>query len=240
MLRGTAQSSILQERSARLAAFPLLRWCGLAAMLAGFLFAAIQPVHPADVVASVTTTAWAIITPLKTAMCLLLLIGVAGIYARQLRRTGPLALLGFVIFSLGWTISTACVFAEAFILPPLASAAPDYVDAFLGVAAGRRSALDLGAVPALFTAAGVGYMLGGLLFGMATFRAGLFPRWAAALMAITALLTPLAALLPHAIQRYAAVPMGIALIGLGYALWTGQADIQKGPRLHQAGGRPIP
>jgi hypothetical protein len=33
-------------------------------------------------------------------------------------------------------------------------------------------------------------------------------------------LTPLAALLPHDIQRLAAMPMGIALAWLGYALWS--------------------
>ena len=64
------------------------------------------------------------------------------------------------------------------------------------------------------------YMLGGLLFGIATFRAGILPRWAAGLLAITAALTPVAALLPHAVQRLAAVPMGLALAWLGYALWS--------------------
>lgn len=33
----------------------LLRWSGLAALAAGVIFAAIQPIHPADVLASVTT-----------------------------------------------------------------------------------------------------------------------------------------------------------------------------------------
>ncbi len=61
----------------------LIRGAGLAAVVAGLIFAGIQPIHPADVVASVTTDAWAIITPLKTVMCFLFLAGIAGIYARQ-------------------------------------------------------------------------------------------------------------------------------------------------------------
>ena len=61
----------------------LIRGTGLAALVAGIYFAAIQPIHPPDVVASVTTVAWAVITPLKTAMCLLFLLGIAGLYARQ-------------------------------------------------------------------------------------------------------------------------------------------------------------
>ncbi len=34
----------------------LIRWAGLAAMAAGIIFAGIQPIHPLDVLASVTTT----------------------------------------------------------------------------------------------------------------------------------------------------------------------------------------
>lgn len=198
----------------------LIRGAGLAAMVAGVIFAAIQPIHPPDVVASVTTGAWAIITPLKTVMCLLLLLGIAGIYARQVKEAGWLGLAGFLLFSLGWALTTAFVFAETFVMPPLASVAPEFVDSFLGVAGGRASAVDLGAIPTLFALAGILYMLGGLLFGIATFRAGILPRWAAGLLAVTAALTPLAALLPHAIQRLAAVPMGLALAFLGYALWS--------------------
>ena len=112
------------------------------------------------------------------------------------------------------------MFAETVILPPLARAAPQFVDSMLGVGAGRISSVDLGVFPALFTVSGVLYMLGGLLLGVATFRAGLLPRWAAGLMAVTAVLTPVAALLPHQFQRLAAVPMGVALAGLGYALWS--------------------
>ena len=63
-------------------------------------------------------------------------------------------------------------------------------------------------------------MLGGLLFGLATLRAGILPRLAAGLLAVTAALTPLAALFPHNIQRFAAVPMGIAMVWLGFALWS--------------------
>jgi hypothetical protein len=63
-------------------------------------------------------------------------------------------------------------------------------------------------------------MLGGLLFGIATFRAGILPRWPAGLLAVAAALTPLAALLPHAIQRLAGIPVGLALAWLGYALWA--------------------
>jgi hypothetical protein len=61
-------------------------------------------------------------------------------------------------------------------------------------------------------------MLGGLLFGIATFRAGILPRWAAGLLAVAAAVTPAAALLPHAIQRFAGIPVGLAVAWMGFAL----------------------
>ena len=199
----------------------LIRWTGLSTIVAGVIFAAIQPIHPADVVGSVNTSAWAIITGLKTAMCLLLLLGIVGLYARNVNKAGWLGLAGFLLFSLSWAIQTAFVFAESFILPPMASLAPKFVDGILGISYGRASEVDLGAAPAIYQlVVGGGYMLGGLLFGIAIFRAGILPRWAAGLLAATAALTPLAALFPHNIQRLAAMPMGLALACLGYALWS--------------------
>ena len=86
----------------------------------------------------------------------------------------------------------------------------------MGIPAGS----NLGALPAIYGLLGILYMLGGLLFGIATFRAGVLPRWPAGLLAVAALLTPAAALLPHAIQRYAAIPVALAIAWLGYALWS--------------------
>jgi len=213
-------SSTPRRAKKRITAPKLIRWAGLSAMVAGIIFAAIQPIRPADVVSSVTTGAWAIITPLKTAMCLLFLIGIAGIYARQVKEAGWLGLAGFLLLIVCWWLQTAFVFAEAFIAPPLASVAPKFVDGYLGISYGHTGGIALGALPALYFLVGILYMLGGLLFGIATFRAGILPRWAAGLLAVTATLTPLAVLLPHATQRLAAVPMGLAIACLGYALWS--------------------
>jgi hypothetical protein len=82
--------------------------------------------------------------------------------------------------------------------------------------------MNLGVLPVLYWLAGfAGYMLGGLLFGIATFRAGVLPRWAAGLLAVAGPLGPVAvALLPHALERYVGVPLGLALAWLGYALWS--------------------
>ena len=209
----------------KVTASSLIRWSGLAALVAGLIFAGIQPIHPPDVVASVTTGEWAIITTLKLAMCLLFLLGIAGIYARQVERAGWLGLAGFLLLTLSWWLQTAFVFAEAYILPELANAAPQFVESFLGIVnPGSPVEMNIGVLPAAYGLLGILYMLGGLLFGIATLRAGILPRWPAGLLAVAALLTPAAALLPHDIQRLAAIPVGLALAWLGYALWSERSE----------------
>src|SRR5918999_4512628 len=205
----------------KITASSLIRWSGLAALVAGLIFAGIQPIHPPDVLSSVTTGAWTIIISLKFAMCLLFLIGIAGIYARQVERAGWLGLAGFLLLILCWWLQSAYVFAETFILPQLATSAPPFVVSFLGIASGNPGEMNIGPLPAIYSLGiGIPYMLGGLLFGIATLRAGILPRWPAGLLAVAAVLTPAATLLPHAIQRLAAIPVGLALAWLGYALWS--------------------
>jgi hypothetical protein len=219
-LHQTAITTANKESTMTITASNLIRWAGLAAVVAGIIYAGIQPIHPPDMLASVNTNAWGIITPLKTLMSFLFLLGLTGLYARQVKEFGWLGLVGYLLLSLCWALELAFIFAEAFIIPPLASAAPKFVEGFFGIVNGHPIQMNLGILPALYALVGILYLSGGLLFGIATFRAGILPRWASGLLAAAAVLTPLAVLLPHAIQRFAAVPVGIALAGLGYALWS--------------------
>jgi hypothetical protein len=225
------QTAVIEKQSnMKLTASNLIRWSGLAAVVAGVIFAGIQPIHPLEVVAAVTTSAWAIITALKTAMCVLFLLGITGLYARQANKAGWLGLAGFLLLYLSWALQTAFVFAEAFILPLLATTAPQFVDIVLAtIARGQPSPINLGALPGIYSFVGIAYMLGGLLFGIATLRAGILPRWAAGLLAVAATLTPLAAMLPHQIQRLAAIPVALALACLGYALFSERRETASEP-----------
>lgn len=198
----------------------LIRWSGLAAIGAGLIFAGIQPVHPPDQIASVTTGTWATVITLKLAMCLLFLIAVTGLYARQVEASGILGLAGMLLLVISWFLQTGFVFAELLILPTLASSSPGYVESFLGIFNGVPGSMDIGPITAIYGVVGLFYLLGGIVFGIAMVRSAVLPRWPAILLAVAALATPAAALLPHAAQRYAAVPMGVAFIWLGYTLWT--------------------
>ena len=144
-----------KESKMKITASNLIRWAGLSAMVAGIIFVGIQPIHPPDVLSSVTTARWAIIHSLKTAMCLLGLLGMAGLYARQVKEAGWLGLAGYLLFSLFCALTMAFAFAEAFILPLLATEAPKFVEGFLGIVNGHPSEMNLGALPTLYALAGV-------------------------------------------------------------------------------------
>lgn len=214
----------------------LIRWSGLSAMAAGLIFAGIQPIHPADVLASVTTSVWSVIISLKLAMCLFFLIGLTGIYARQAEKAGWLGFAGFALLVVSFWLQTGFVFVELFVLPVVATSLPGFVDSALGIANGQPGVMDIGAFVPTYGVVGIGYLLGGLLFGVATVRARVLPRWPAILLASAAIITPAAALLPHALQRYAAVPMGIALVWLGFSLWSERRALagQEASQLRQA------
>lgn len=197
----------------------LIRATGPFAVAAGLIFAGIQPIHPPDFVASVTTMPWMVIITLKFLMCLFFLIGIAGLYFRQMSKAGWLGLAAFALFAISWWMQTGYVFAELFILPPLASVSPAFVDSLLGIVNQHPGTLDVGAMGPVYGVLGLFYLVGGILLGIATLRAGVLPRIPSILLTVAAFATPAAALLPHEFQRYAAIPMGIAFVWLGLALW---------------------
>ena len=135
-----------KERTMKITASNLIRWAGLAPMGAGILYIAIQLIHPLDVLASVTTAQWAITHYLSIVMDMLGMLGIAGIYARQVEKSGWLGLAGYLLFSLFWALSLAFHFIEAFIEPVVANVAPKFVAGLLGMVNGVPSEISLGAI----------------------------------------------------------------------------------------------
>ena len=201
----------------------LTRGAGLSAVAAGLLFIVIQLVHPHEDVAAVTTTAWIVVALLTMAMSVLLLVGLTGMYLRQVTETGLPGLVGFLLFGSTFVLTIAVTFVEVFVLPQLADQAPQYVDDFLATFTGGAVVGDVGYLQLASLVAAVGYLLGGLLFGVVLYRARILARWASLLLAVGSVATLLVPVLPHALDRLIAFPVGLALAGLGYSLWHEQA-----------------
>lgn len=201
----------------------LSRATGIAAALAGALFIAVQVGHPAMDVSAVTTTDWAVRSTAKALMAALALAGITGMYLRQVRQTGILGFLGYVLFAVGYLFMFSVEVVAAAVLPALAHTAPGYVADVLAVAFGGTATHGIGAMQTVFVVSSVGYLAGGCLFGIALFRARVLARWASALLAAGTAATVALAVLPESFNRPLALPTGVALIGLGISLWRAEA-----------------
>src|SRR5215210_6325692 len=208
----------------KVTASSLIRWAGLSALVAGICFVVLGLLHQPNVISSVTTTQWAVVHILALAMSLFGLLGMMGLYARQVKESGWLGLAGFLLLSLWLMLILPFTFFEVFFLPLLATEAPTFAKGFLGILTGATSEINFGALAALWQLSSVLLLLGGLVFGIATFRAHVLSRWAAGLLAVGCLFSPAAAFLPHAIQPLVAIPIGAGLAWLGYALWSERSE----------------
>ena len=200
----------------------LTRAAGLAAVASGTLFVAVQVKHPEITLEFVQGTEWTVRQGMKVTMATLALAGIAGMYLNQVRRTGLLGLVGYLLLSLGYLMMLCVEVIALVVVPTIAQTSPEYVGGVIAVATNSSSTADLGLFVALNGVVAVGYLLGGLLFGIALFRAGVLVRWASALLAVAAVATAAIPLLPMVNQRLFAVPNGIAMIGLGWSLWREQ------------------
>ena len=195
---------------------------GIAAAIAGTIFVLVQINHPATVGASAVTTDWVVRSTAKTVMSALALAGITGMYLRQRSKVGVLGLAGYLLLSFGYLVMLGTEYVAAFVLPTVAKSSPGYVNDVIVTAFGGHATGDIGPLLIVFSLMGVGYALGGLLFGVSTFRAGILSRTAAALLAVGNVSTLSLAVLPDSFNRPLAVPTGLALIGLGVSLWRDQ------------------
>jgi len=207
----------------------LTRAAGLSAVAAGLLFIGIQIKHPTLDVTFVTTTEYAVRQSVKVVMAALSLVAITGMYLRQVKQTGVLGLVGYVLFAVGYLTMMSIEVVGAVVLPSIAHSSPGYVSDVLAVATGGHAAADIGLMQPLISVMGIGYLVGGLIFGIALFRANVLARWAAALLAVGTLATAARAVLPQLNERLFAIPTGVALIGLGYSLWRDQRSLAARP-----------
>ena len=226
----------------KMTAANLIRQAGLSAMVAGSIFTVVGLIHPPHLVSSLTTSMWIFVHLLTIVMAFFGLLGIAGIYARQVERAGWMGLAGSLLLSLWYVIVTGFTFFEAFILPLLASDSPKFAESFLGIFTGSVGETSVGMLATLWTLLGVVYILGNLLFGIATFRAGILSRWAAGLLGLGAVSSPAFALVPQSFAPLAAVPVGLGLAWLGYSLWSERREpgSQRVPARERAQLSPTP
>jgi hypothetical protein len=214
----TNRKTTVKENKPKITAATLMRLAGISSILAGICFLAMGMFHPANVPDSVTSASWVNVHIFATFLGFFGIFGMTGLYARQVEKSGWLGLAGFVLFSLWFGLVMPFCFIEAFFLPRMVTTWPAFIASWMAMLNSTPIGVNLGILPTLWNISNPMYILGPLLFGIATFRAGVFPRWAGALLILGAMLPPVAALVPPAAQMKILLPYGLAMIWLGYVL----------------------
>ncbi len=129
-----------------------------------------------------------------------LLLALTGLYARQVPESGKLGLVGYLIAFLGTLLVAGDWWHEAFIGPVLRERAPELL------ATAPSGSILLGAV-----LTGGTFAAGWVIYGLASVRAGVFPRSAAVLMTIGGVAGILSLISPFQ------VPLALAVGWMG--LW---------------------
>ena len=197
----------------------LTRAAGAAAAAAGMIFIGVQVNHPHLDATTITTTNVEVRDGLKVLMAVLALVGITGMYLSQVRRNGRLGLLGYLLLSAGYLSIMATSFVAAFVLPSIAGTNTGYVNDVIAATTGGSPTGDIGPLGVVIQVQSFAYLAGGLIFGIALYRAGVLARWAAALLAVGGVVTVALSVMPDAFYRLLAFPNGIAMIALGVSLW---------------------
>jgi len=152
-------------------------------------------------------------------MAVLALVGITGMYLSQVRRNGILGLVGYLVLGAGYLLITCMTYMAAFVIPQLVATDPGYVEDVITQITGGTPTGDIGLLATALKVQDISFLAGGLIFGVALFRAGVLARWATVLIAVGGVITILLSVMPDAFYRLLAFPNGIALIGLGCSLW---------------------
>ena len=189
----------------------LIRLAGLAALSSGVLSVIgdlLSLLVDLENPVSATTSSYTIVYFLYLLSTALVLLGLVGLYTSQSRAVGILGLVGFLVAFLGTVMLVGGLWFELFVTPNLAAQAPVLVEADLG-SLGFTLTFFLGAV-------------GWVLFGVATLRANVYPRWAAVLLIVGGVIF----FLPVPLRG---IIFSVSVASLGFMLFTGQVRSDEQP-----------
>jgi hypothetical protein len=152
------------------------------------------------------TTAYLISAGLSLLAGILLVWALIGLYAPQSRAAGTFGLWAFILAFFGAALNLGNNWAELFVWPTLALVAPD-------VLSGKATEAPS------YLASGIGLSapllgIGVILFGIATFIARVYPRWAAALLVVSIPVTIVLSPTPGTFQE----SIGQILFGVAFAV----------------------
>jgi hypothetical protein len=200
----------------------LLRWCGIALVVAGILVVVATVLHPSrETATTIIATEPRLVAAhvLYTVAWFLIMLGLPGLYAAQRGGMGKLGLAGFLTSMLG-TYLIAVTGYFGFLAPVLARESPATLD---GINQYSPVVISNGL-------AAIAFMIGYALFGIAMIRTPRLPRLSGVLVAVGAPLHLLGFGISQLVSTavWVVAVIGAACLGAGlgwpgYQLWQSPA-----------------
>jgi hypothetical protein len=215
----------------------LVRYSGAALALGGICLALFMIVHPYGEIAgahAAHSARWVPAHSLHFVGALATLLGLPGLYARGMRETGRLGLVGALLAMAGMAMFVGTGMITAFIWPVIAETTPGFV-----AADGPMFADPL---PTFATDAPYVTMIAGfVLFAIASIRSRTLPTETAVVLAIGVVLfsSPVQPVgpLPFAFRLAGAIAFGGALAWTGWLLWQRPLPDQPSPARYRSARR---
>lgn len=196
----------------------LLRWGGLAAIVgaslvvAGTVVGTVLYTGQGGLPEFAHETGYFVATGLGFLGAVPLVFGLISLYRPQSEQAGAWGVAGFVGAMLGTLLLAASLWTQAMVVPSVSAHAPGFLEL---VSSGEVTG-PLGIAVVLPLAFEV---IGYLLFGIATYRAGVFSRATGVVLIVSAAVQAV----PHGITI---VPLMLTLAWMGYRVFTGQVGIR--------------
>jgi hypothetical protein len=187
---------------------PLTRFAGPIALAAGGLFTATQLVMAVtldrtDFFATVSDPVYLVSSVTQFAAFCILLLALVAVYGREAREAGTFGLIGVSAAVVGTMHLAGNYWFEVFAVPWLVQAAPEVLSA------PRNGLLVIGGLSSYMF-----FAIGWMLFGIASFRARVFPAAISVAIVVAGLVGYRAAAPPFG------VPLGLTIAALGWWLIT--------------------
>lgn len=202
----------------------LIRWGGLAALVASIISIAIEIALLAVLgnqtysVAALTTE-WSVLYSLRLIATILLMLGLVALFARQNQKMGTFGVVAFVIAAVGTMLVSGFAWALTFTFPAMAEAVPEFIDAF-------TAAPSAGVVLTLFLVT-----VGWLLFGIASLRAKVLPTAATWVVIVGSFL---ALVLNMMTAPMSWLIFDVGVIWMGWWLWSERAEAKNYQHVKEA------
>ena len=178
----------------------LYRWSGITGIVTGVL----------NLIVELELLPERFSLPLELFVNILGLGVLTALYLRQRAASGVSGWVGYVTQFFGMTLVIGFLFTQAFVLSSLDDA--------------QKAALLAGPT-GIVTVIGLAITtIGAIVFGIASLRAAVFPKWAAFLLMLGFVIVPVGAAVSPVVKTVGEAILSAGLIGLSYTLFSGARE----------------